>query len=128
MTQAYRAFKASQKIDIGRKLKEFVSLAVPDMTHIMVLARLVEAGRDGCSLSHLRTGVQASKSEVNAVLALFRKLGIVESRGLIAKKYYLPRAEPKAELAVRLVKLWEHPQGHASVLEAIREQTGQGKP
>jgi hypothetical protein len=127
MTQAYKAFKASHKIDIGRKLTEFVSLAVPDMTHIMVLARLVEAGQGGASLSHLRTGVQAPKSEVSAVLTRFKSMGILESRGLIGKKYFLPRGEPRSELAMRLVKLWQHPQGHASVLEAIRENVSRHK-
>jgi hypothetical protein len=124
MTQEYRAFQASRKIDIGRQLEEFVGRAVPDIMHMWVLARLVECGPEGASLSHLRTGIEAPKSDVTAALGRFEKLGLLGTRGLIGKKYFLPRGVPGSDLALRLVKLWKHPQGHQGVLDAIKKRGG----
>ena len=57
MTGEFRAFRASREVDLGRKLEEFIAQAVPDVLHIWVLARLVEAGKAGCSVSEAAKGI-----------------------------------------------------------------------
>lgn len=127
MTREYRAYHASKEVDLGRSLEEFIARAVPDVLHIWVLARLVAAARDWCPLSRLREGLDAPKSEVLAALGRFEKLGLARSRRqLMSRSYGFVREGAGAELAVRLVKLWKHPQAHAGVLQKIMKGTGAG--
>jgi hypothetical protein len=125
MTQQYRAFHASKKVDLGRKIEEFIAQAIPDVVHIWVLSRLVGVGRDGATMKQLGLGIDAPKSAVAAALERFEKLGLARSRRrLLSKTYTFSREEAKADLALRVVKLWSHPQAHASVLQAIAKHSG----
>lgn len=125
MTGEFRAFQASREIDLGRKLEEFIAQAVPDVLHIWVLDRLVEAGKAGCSVSEAAKGIDSPKSEVSAALERFEKLELARStRKLMSKSYTFSHEGPKSNMALRLVKLWKHPQTHGNVLVKIMRPEG----
>jgi hypothetical protein len=128
MTQEYRAIQKAKILDLGKRVEELIATAVPDIIHIWVLAKLVSAGRDGAVMNDLRAGMETSKSDVVAVIKRFEKLDLVRTKGLLSKTYTFNREEKWSETAIKLVKLWKHPQGHQSVLEAIKKNVANKKP
>ncbi len=129
MTGEFRAFRAGREVDLGRKLEEFIGQAVPDVLHIWILARLVEVGKAGCSVSEAAKGIDSPKSEVSAALDRFEKLALARSsRKLMSKSYAFSHEGPKSDMAVRLVKLWKHPQTHGNILTRIMKGAGGSRP
>jgi hypothetical protein len=120
MTQEYRAIHRAKILDLGKRAEQFISRAVPDIVHIWVLSKLVGAGKSGATVNDLRAGMETSKNDVLAVLGRFEQFDLIRSQGVFAKTYFFCREEQWSDVAIKLVKLWKHPQGHASVLEAIK--------
>ena len=125
LTGEFRAYHASKQVNLGRSLEELIALAVPDVLHVWVLARLVGAGKEGCSVSQVAVGADAPRSAVTAALERFEKLGLARSRRrLMSRSYVFAREGARADLAIRMVKLWKHPQAHGSVLNRIMQSGG----
>lgn len=125
MTGDFRAFHASRKVDLGGPLESFIGLAIPDVHHILMLDRLVRAGKDGGTPAALRENVDVPKASASTALNHFEKLGLARAkRNLMSKTYTMVRDGTRADLAIRLVKLWKHPQAHQSVLQAILKAAG----
>ena len=120
MTQEYRAIHRARILDLGKRAEEFIARALPDIIHIWVLAKLVGAGKEGAAMNDLRAGMETPKSDVLEAIARFEKLDLVRTQGMFSKTYFFKREEKWSDIAIKLVKLWKHPQGHASVLEAIK--------
>jgi DNA-binding transcriptional ArsR family regulator len=112
------SFRArSPEIELGRNLEDFISEVLPDFTHFTVLMFLVRQARGFVSAGDVAEITGDSKGTVRAVLELFKERGLVEvSGGFLSTKYAYRRDGPKAELVVRLLKLWEHSQTHQAVL------------
>jgi hypothetical protein len=127
MTQEYRAIHRAKILALGKRAEEFIAMALPDLIHIWVLSKLVSIGKTGAAINDLRAGIDSSKGDVVQVLDKLAKLGLVRSSGLISKKYTFCREEQWSDVAIKLVKLWKHPQGHASVLEAIKNCVAKGQ-
>ena len=120
LTQVFKAHQDKKKVRLGPKLEEFIRLAVPDVNHVLALAHLVSAGRDGCPAREIAAATGAPKGAVKAALERFGKLKLAEPRGgVMTRRYAFAREGGLSELAVRLVKLWAHPEAHGSVLESI---------
>ncbi len=120
MTQEYRAIHRAKILDLGKRAEEFIAVALPDIIHIWVLAKLVGSGKAGAAMNDLRAGMETPKSDVLDAIAGFDKLDLVRTEGVFGKTYFFKREGKWSDIAIKMVKLWKHPQGHASVLEAIK--------
>ena len=129
LTQVFKAHQDKKKVRLGPKLEEFIRLAVPDVNHVLALAHLVSAGRDGCPAREIAAATGAPKGAVKAALERFGKLKLAEPRGgVMTRRYAFAREGGLSELAVRLVKLWAHPRTHETVTRKIlsKSQAGGG--
>ena len=131
-TGEYRAIRRSQQIELGKGLESFIAAALPDFTHMTVLIFLSRLVKDTCSVGEVAEATGDSKAAVQAVLDRFAKLELVRcSQGLLGRKYAFLRDGARADLAIRLLKLWEHPQAHELILRKIfagRAPGGAGTP
>lgn len=128
-TREYKAIRLSQQIELGKGLESFISAALPDFTHMTVLIYLIRQAKDSCSAGDVASTTGDPKAAVQAVLDRFEKLELVRcSQGLLGRKYAFHREGPRAELAIRLIKLWEHPQSHETILRRIFAGRAPGGP
>lgn len=129
MTQEFRAFRAAKQVSLGKGLDGFVASALPDVAHLGVLTYLVHNSKEQHAAAGIAEAVGEPKGAVQDALERFEKLGLVRrASGMLARKYGFAREALSAELAVRLIKLWEHPQTHETVLRAVlaRQEGGPG--
>jgi DNA-binding MarR family transcriptional regulator len=119
-TGEYRAIRLSQQVDLGKGLESLITAALPDFTHMTVLLYLMRQAKDAVSASDVAAATGDPKAAIQAVLDRFEKLELVRcSQGLLGRKYAFHREGPRSELAIRLLKLWEHPQSHEVILRKI---------
>ncbi len=113
------AFGGSKELELGKNLKAFIKSALPDFTHMTVLMYMVREAREGCSTGDVAKFIGDPKRVVQKVIDRFLQLEMLRTSGGLFKKYQFRRDGPRAELVVRLLKLWEHPQTHDAVLKRV---------
>jgi DNA-binding transcriptional ArsR family regulator len=106
-----------QPLELGKAIEGFIAATLPDFTHFTVLMFLTRQAKGFVSAGDVAEVTGDSKRTVGAVLERFKELGLVEaSGGFLSTKYAFKREGQQAELAARLLKLWEHSQTHQIVL------------
>jgi hypothetical protein len=116
----YRAIRLGQQVDLGKGLESFIAAALPDFTHMTVLIYLVRHVKGTCSVGEVASASGDSKAVIQAVLDRFQRLELVRaSRGLLGTKYAFARDGVRGDLAIRLLKLWDRPQTHETILRRI---------
>ena len=116
------AFLGGKKdLALGPALDRFIAAALLDFTHMTVLMYMVREARGGCSVGDIAKFIGDPKRVIQQVLDRFLGLELVRVSGGIFKKYAYQREGPRAGLVVKLLKLWEHPEGHQMVLRKILE-------
>jgi hypothetical protein len=109
-----------QKASLGATMENFIDTAIVDFTHMTVLIYLVREAKAGCTAGDVSKVIGDPKKVVQRVFDRFKELGMVRvSGGLLSKKYFYEREGPKALLVSKLLKLWEHRQGHEIVLKRV---------
>ena len=115
-----RAGRDTGKIDLGRVVDGFLAAAAPDLTHLKVLAHLVRDVKNPTPVGDIAAVVRAPKAEVQAALERFEKLELAKSSlRLLGRRYAFLHEGPRSELAVKIVRLWEHPQTHEVILQRV---------
>ena len=105
---------------LGKPMESFIDNAIPDFTHMTVLIYLVREGREGVTVGEVSKIIGDPKRVVQAVFERFLKLDMVRVEAkLLSKKYHYQREGARAHLVSKLLKLWEHKEGHEIVLRRI---------
>lgn len=124
MTGQFRMAQDLRKVDLGKAVDGFLAAAAPDLVHMKVLACLVREAKSPAPAGDIAAVVRASKAEVQAALERFEKLELAKaSLGLLGRKYAFLHEGPRSDLAVKIIKLWEHPQTHEAIFRKVT-----GKP
>jgi hypothetical protein len=119
-TQEFRAAAKARQIPLGQGVENFVRVALPDVVHLSVLRYLVEHGKGTCSAGEIAQVICEPKAAVQAALEHLENMEIARSSlALLGRKYALLPEGPKVESARKIIKLWDHPQTHGSLLNII---------
>ncbi|HOX07855.1 MAG TPA: hypothetical protein PK280_15750 [Planctomycetota bacterium] len=123
-TQDFRAANQARQVPLGQGVENFVKFALPSVAHLSVLRYLIERGKETSSAGEVAQVVCEPKAAVQAALEHFEKLEIARSSmSLLGRKFAILPDGPKVDAARKIIKLWDHPQTHASLLALILRST-----